>query len=39
MNSLRKKMSYLMNELRKDDILTDFTIVNKGANYKVSYLL
>ena len=39
MNLFGETSFYLMNELRKDDGLTDFTIVNKDATYKVSYLL
>ena len=36
MNSFKGNMLGNMNELRKDDLLTDFTIVNKDATYKVS---
>ena len=37
MNSFCEKMICGIHDLRKDDILTDFTIVNKDATYKVSY--
>ena len=37
MHSLREKILDRICDLRKDDVLTDFTIVNKDSTYKVSY--